>query len=83
MMWRAPLLARMSAQAGRVAVDIAAGVALDRDELDAAVAVGVDVGDGGDRAGAAGLGDQGIIARARMENADLDTPFHQRVPPPK
>ena len=66
--------------AGRVAVDIALRVALDRDELDRALAIGVDGGDRRDGAGAAGFRDQPVVAGAGIEDADLDTPSQTKPP---
>jgi hypothetical protein len=64
----------------RIAVDVAAWVALDRHELDGMGGIGVDLGNRPHGARVAGVGDQPIAAGARIEDTDLDPALHAVSP---
>ena len=61
---------------GGVAVDIAAGVALDRGKADIHRRIAVHLGHGGQHAGPARFGDQRVTAKARIEKPKVNAPFH-------
>src|SRR5690606_1753441 len=76
-----PAVAQDFRAARRIAVGIALRVVFDRLEFDGAFRIGIDVRDGGQRAPAAGIGNEPIIAGTRIQDADFEAapqPYPQK-----